>query len=120
MADIRQSDVDVLICLGDVVGYGPKPQEVLDGIRAVTDHFVLGNHDAAAAGIIDPTIFNNHAHAVILWTRESLTQESLRFLNEMPLVLEARGIFFLSMLKFLSQDALATFRMRPMPVRILR
>jgi len=94
LADIRQSSVDVLICLGDVVGYGPKPQEVLDGIRAVTDHFVLGNHDAAAAGIIDPSIFNEHAHSVILWTRNALNEESLNFLKEVPLKLEASDLLF--------------------------
>ena len=94
LSDIRDLDADVLICLGDVVGYGPKPQEVLDGIREVTDHFVLGNHDAAAAGLIDPAIFNDHAHSVVLWTRENLTEESLEFLRNVPLQLDADDIRF--------------------------
>lgn len=94
LADIRDLKADVLICLGDVVGYGPKPQEVLDEIRSVTDHFVLGNHDAAAAGLIDPSIFNDHAHSVVLWTRENLTKESLEFLSNVPLQLDAENILF--------------------------
>lgn len=94
LADIRALDADVLICLGDVVGYGPKPQEVLDGIRNATDHFVLGNHDAAAAGLIDPAIFNDHAHAVVLWTRENLTDESLKFLRNVPLEMSGDDLLF--------------------------
>ncbi|MFK5923148.1 MAG: metallophosphoesterase family protein [Verrucomicrobiota bacterium] len=94
LADIRDLEADVLICLGDVVGYGPKPQEVLDGIRSVTDHFVLGNHDAAAAGLIDPSIFNDHAHSVVLWTRKNLTADSLKFLRNVPLQLDTDDILF--------------------------
>ncbi|MDB0056111.1 metallophosphoesterase [Akkermansiaceae bacterium] len=48
MADVRSLEADVLICLGGVVCHGPNPQEIYDGNRAVTDHFVLGNHDAPA------------------------------------------------------------------------
>jgi hypothetical protein len=48
LADIRSSEADVLICLGGIVCHGPNPQEIFDGNCAVTDHFVLGNHDAPA------------------------------------------------------------------------
>ncbi|MEO0447742.1 MAG: metallophosphoesterase family protein, partial [Verrucomicrobiota bacterium] len=94
LADLRSLQADVLICLGDVVGYGPKPEEVLGGIRSVTDHFVLGNHDAAAAGIIDPDMFNDHAKSVVLWTREQLSADSLQFLNDVPLELETPDLLF--------------------------
>ena len=43
--DIVKQGVDTLVCLGDVVGYGPKPLEVLSAVRAGTANFVLGNHD---------------------------------------------------------------------------
>lgn len=94
LADIQSLETDVLICLGDVVGYGPKPQEVLDGIRRVTENFVLGNHDAAAAGIIDPSIFNDHAQSVVWWTRDRLSDESLEFLRNVPLELESGNLLF--------------------------
>ena len=48
LANIRSLEADVLICLGGVVYHGPNPQEIYVGNRAVTDHFVLGNHDAPA------------------------------------------------------------------------
>ena len=94
LADIQNLNAEMLICIGDVVGYGPKPQEVLDGIRSVTNHFVLGNHDAAAVSIIDPAMFNEHAHAVVLWTRAALQQESLQFLSQVPLELETPDLLF--------------------------
>ena len=92
--DIRALEADVLICLGDVVGYGPKPQEVLDAIRAETSHFVLGNHDAATTGLLDPSIFNDKAHAIVLWTRDQLNQESLEFLANVPLILATEDLLF--------------------------
>lgn len=94
LADVQSLEADVLICLGDVVGYGPKPQEVLDSIRQVTENFVLGNHDAAATGIIDPSIFNEHAQSVVWWTRDRLRDESLEFLRHVPLELEAGNLLF--------------------------
>ncbi len=59
LADIRSQGAEVIICLGDVVGYGPKPSEVLAAVRAETSHFVLGNHDAAAAGLNVPCSESN-------------------------------------------------------------
>ena len=94
LEDIRELEADVLFCLGDIVGYGPKPQEVLDAIRAETDYFVIGNHDAAAAGILDPSIFNEDAHAIVLWTRDHLNQESLEFLRNLPLELATKELLF--------------------------
>ncbi|MFT5471273.1 MAG: diadenosine tetraphosphatase ApaH/serine/threonine PP2A family protein phosphatase, partial [Verrucomicrobiales bacterium] len=68
--------------------------EVLSAIRSQTDHFVLGNHDAAAVGIIDVEWFNPSARAVIEWTREQLSAESKQFLLDTPLTLETEDILF--------------------------
>lgn len=94
LADIRSQGVDVIVCLGDVVGYGPKPAEVLEAVRAQTDHFVLGNHDAAAVGMMDYSIFNNHARQAIEWTMTVLSPEQQQFLSSVPLAIEAGDIFF--------------------------
>jgi len=94
LADMRALEADVFVCLGDIVGYGPKPQAVLDGIRAVTSNFVLGNHDAAAVGILDASIFNDQAREVIEWTRNQLDDEAIAFLGQMPLVIEDENILF--------------------------
>ncbi|MEM7011981.1 MAG: metallophosphoesterase family protein [Verrucomicrobiota bacterium] len=94
LADIAEQDVDVLVCLGDVVGYGPKPEEVLNAIRGVTDNLVMGNHDAAAAGAIETSYFNEHARGAIEWTIAALSEEAKDFLASVPLAIEAENILF--------------------------
>lgn len=94
LADIREQEVDVLVCLGDVVGYGPKPVEVLEAIRAVTSNFVMGNHDAAAIGAMDYSVFNDHARHSVEWTANELTDEAREFLGTMPIAIEADDLFF--------------------------
>lgn len=92
--DIREQNVDVLVCLGDVVGYGPLPEEVLNAVREVTDNFVMGNHDAAAAGAIETSYFNEHARGAIEWTIAALSDEARAFLASVPLSMETEEILF--------------------------
>lgn len=94
MEDIRYHEADVLVCLGDVVGYGPKPLEVLHAIRSVTPNFVIGNHDAAAAGLLDASYFNDQARAVIQWTQSRLDQEAIQFFARTPLTMETESLCF--------------------------
>ena len=94
LADIAEQRADVLVCLGDVVGYGPRPEEVLNAIRGVTDNFVMGNHDAAAAGAIETSYFNEHARGAIEWTIAALSEDAREFLASVPLAIEAENILF--------------------------
>ncbi len=92
--DIVKQEADTLVCLGDVVGYGPRPLEVLAALRAVTANFVLGNHDAAACGRLDPSIFNERARTVIEWTRQQLDEDALQFLMQVPLQMDGQELRF--------------------------
>ncbi len=94
LADLREQGADVVVCLGDVVGYGPNPAEVLEAVRSVTTNFVMGNHDAAAVGMMDYSIFNDHAREAIEWTMTALNPEAKQFLASVPLAIEAGEIFF--------------------------
>ncbi len=94
LADLRAQSVDVIVCLGDVVGYGPKPAEVLDAVRAETDFFVMGNHDAAAAGLVDLSVFNDQARVGIEWTRLVLKPEAKKFLSSIPLAIDTGDLLF--------------------------
>ncbi|MFP6867114.1 MAG: metallophosphoesterase family protein, partial [Roseibacillus sp.] len=94
LADTLQQRADTLVCLGDVVGYGPKPLAVLTAVREVTPNFVLGNHDAAACGRLDSSIFNERARIVIEWTRDQLDEEALQFLEQVPLQMDGSEIQF--------------------------
>lgn len=75
---------DVVVNLGDIVGYGASPNEVVDRSRALGKVFVRGNHDKAATGLIDLDDFNPMAAAAAIWTRDALTAENLEWLRALP------------------------------------
>jgi predicted phosphodiesterase len=85
--DLRECGVDEVLCLGDVIGYGPRPVQVLDEVREFCGNFVLGNHDAVVAGKLDPNLFNDNAKYLIDWTCKQLGDEPARFFNEVPMVM---------------------------------
>ena len=83
-------EVGGYICCGDLVGYGPQPNEVLDRIRALKNaHVICGNHDLAVIGRIDVEWFNAYARAAALWTREKLSEDSRRYLEGLTARLDA-------------------------------
>jgi predicted phosphodiesterase len=94
LKDINMLGAEKIVCLGDIVGYGPSPVEVIDILRANVDHFLLGNHDAVAAGYINADNFNLSAAKVIEWTCSQLDDDIFKFLREMPLLLEGNNIRF--------------------------
>ena len=69
MADIREQGITEIYCLGDLVGYGPNPREVIDEIMKC-QLCLLGNHDQGA--LFDPEGFNSGAERAIFWTRNQL------------------------------------------------
>ncbi len=68
--DIDKRQVDRIVCLGDIIGYGPNPCECLDMVMARCDYSILGNHDFAA--IYEPTNFNVAAEQASFWTRRQI------------------------------------------------
>lgn len=87
LLDIRSDGVDSIICLGDIVGYGPNPAEVLESVHANVEHVVLGNHDAVIGNKIDGSLFNDDAQEILRWTRGQLNDEAVGFLRGLPLSL---------------------------------
>jgi predicted phosphodiesterase len=77
---------DTVWCLGDVVGYGPKPNECVELIRDLATVSVMGNHDWAALSRpgIDVDAFNPHARQAALWTRDELSASSRSYLDRLP------------------------------------
>jgi len=77
--------VDAVWCLGDIVGYGPDPNECVARIRGLPQLVcLLGNHDAAALSRIPIETFNTDARRSIEWMQEVLTKESFIFLSNLP------------------------------------
>lgn len=72
---------DLLLCLGDIVGYGPQPDAVIEELRRLQPKIVLlGNHDyAVTTG--DSSGFSLHAAQAVEWTRRHISQESLQYLS---------------------------------------
>jgi len=77
-------DYDFVWCLGDVVGYGPDPNECVDLLRSMPHLCLAGNHDWAALGRLDIRTFNADARKAVTWTREKLTPDNLAYLAALP------------------------------------
>jgi predicted phosphodiesterase len=75
---------DFVANLGDVVGYGASPNEVITRARGLGKIFVRGNHDKAATGLLALDDFNPLAAAAAMWTREALTPEHHQWLHALP------------------------------------
>ena len=75
---------DFAVNLGDLVGYGACPNEVIDRIRRVCQFHVRGNHDRACAGVMSVDGFNPVAALAACWTRGALTPENLDWLRSLP------------------------------------
>ena len=85
--------VDAVWCLGDVVGYGPDPNECITILRALPNLVcLLGNHDAAAIGQLALQGFNGDARTSIEWLRDCLTADSLAFMRSLQPRREASGV----------------------------
>ena len=70
LEDIDRERVDAIVCLGDVVGYGPNPCECVQLVQDRCSLVILGNHDQGA--LFDPDGFNSGAERAIRWTRNQL------------------------------------------------
>ena len=91
LADIRARKVDSIVCLGDIVGYGPRPAEVLSSVYSHVPEIVLGNHDAVVADLLDVDLFNDDAKRMIQWTKKQLGPKAVEFFNDLPYVIGYDG-----------------------------
>ena len=73
LEEIDRRGVKDILCLGDVVGYGPNPMECLDLVRARCKVSLMGNHDFAV--IYEPFNFNSGAESACYWTRQQFEDD---------------------------------------------
>jgi diadenosine tetraphosphatase ApaH/serine/threonine PP2A family protein phosphatase len=78
------TDADQIWCLGDLVGYGPRPNEVLARLRSLGATSVAGNHEWAAIGRMDTADFNDDAASAAEWTAGQLDEQNRVFLSALP------------------------------------
>lgn len=81
---LHAGDVDAIWQLGDVVGYGPAPDAVVERLSERKAIGVRGNHDAAAIGGREIDWFNPEARAAVEWTRETMSAVSRGWLADLP------------------------------------
>src|SRR3989338_6257691 len=90
LKDISNKDVDDIICLGDIVGYGANPNEVIELIKKKNIKCLKGNHDLNAVTLEKLDWFNDFAKEALKWTNKVLTEENKQFLKELPETLEIK------------------------------
>jgi len=83
---VRRKRFDATLVLGDLVGYGAAPNQVVDAVRELPGRVLMvrGNHDKVVAGIESGENFNHAALAAARWTAEHLTPGNFRFVHELP------------------------------------
>ena len=81
--DAAKGRWDRAVCLGDVVGYGPDPNEVVECIRKINAFCIRGNHDKAVADLMDTEDFNPVAKAAVVWTQRTLSADNLAWLKSL-------------------------------------
>ncbi|MBN1467013.1 metallophosphoesterase family protein [candidate division KSB1 bacterium] len=80
---IDELHCDRIVCLGDIVGYGPFPNECCEIIQERADICIIGNHDHAAVGRTSVEYFNQYARSALGWTIDELTSTNKQFLERL-------------------------------------
>ena len=91
LEDARRCGAKKLLCLGDVVGYGPEPESTVSTIRARAAFTLAGNHDDAVAGRLDPSDFIDLAADAVARHREALSDENLAWLKSLPYIYNGKS-----------------------------
>ena len=126
--DVCNQKVDVIHCLGDIVGYGPFPAECLSLVRSLCKEILKGNHEDS---VCDPKKgeeeLNDHALEAINFSREKLEKKTIDFLSQLKekVVLEnlemtlCHGAFTEpSVWKYIDSESLAEKELAKTPTKI--
>lgn len=85
LSHIKNNKVDKILCLGDIVGYGPNPNECAALVKSTSALSILGNHDFACIEQSEIEYFNQFARQAVYWTIENLSEISYSFISQLPL-----------------------------------
>lgn len=86
--DIKKEEIKSIICLGDIVGYGPNPHEAIEIVKESAEYIIRGNHDE---GLVDESItfdFNSYAIEALNWQRKVLDEKDKLFIKNLPYFLK--------------------------------
>ncbi|MFP4379285.1 MAG: metallophosphoesterase family protein [Candidatus Sumerlaeia bacterium] len=94
LKDAQARGIEQYFCLGDIVGYGPRPNECCEIVREMDIPVVLGNHDYACLHEEDRLHFNDIARQAIEWTADQLNAENREWLSSLPCRIDAGDYTF--------------------------
>jgi predicted phosphodiesterase len=95
LSDAEGRNIHRCICLGDIVGYGPYPNECIELVRSLKNcRCLAGNHDVAALWETSPYGMSLEGKEAILWTMDQLSKENKKFLGELPDSLDLADMTF--------------------------
>src|SRR5438132_7472451 len=92
LQSVEGEQPDEIWCLGDLVGYGPRPNECCELVRRRVQICLRGNHDLGVLGILDLGDFSDAAAASALWTRGVLDDEARGYLEGLESAAERAGV----------------------------
>lgn len=87
-------NLEKIVVLGDITGYGPAPNECCDEVKKLNPIIVAGNHDLASISRKDIEWFNPFAKIAIEWTQRNLTKDNTEWLNILPLRANFKNLIF--------------------------
>ncbi|MBC8552386.1 MAG: metallophosphoesterase family protein [Candidatus Brocadiales bacterium] len=83
-----------VVCLGDIVGYGPNPAECFKIVTSLTDGICLGNHEDAILNTDYDYQITSHARDAIRWTRDILDEETKETIKKLPLKIAEDNVLY--------------------------
>ena len=84
LSEIEKEQVDTILCLGDIVGYGPNPNECIELAQKHCETILIGNHDYACINKSEMFFFNRFARQAIEYTLSVISEENLDFISGLP------------------------------------
>lgn len=81
---IDEINPDKILCLGDIIGYGPNPNECVKIVKNKVDISLSGNHEYGVLGRTDLQSFNENARIACEWTKKVLSDENLAYIKNLP------------------------------------
>lgn len=91
LADMSAQPIDRMVCLGDCIGYGPEPEQVIAEVRRRKIETIMGNHELAVIDAEQLKWFNPHARSSLQKSKKMLSPASLEFIGGMPKSLIVAG-----------------------------
>lgn len=85
---VSENAIDKIYCLGDIVGYGPNPNECVELIANKCDQVIMGNHDHAVLGLTSVEYFNDFAKISTAWTAKNINDQNKEYLRQLAFTYE--------------------------------